>query len=268
MRSVPRGGLGNRLLNHFNLEHIAMALGERFFSANYRDSVYVRGVFRPRLNPLKKSHFEVFGRSDVESPDFLTHASGVIGEGKTIVFRPHLLLDSFAWTEEFFDNSKRRLRAKLCELHSDGPKGPSLVLHLRGGDFREWNSKAILPLDYYVQSLGLVLGTMGREVQVRIATDDLNHPALEGLQRHVRQLGVSMASRECRSPLACDFRAMVDADVLVASPSTLCLSAAIIGGMKTIHSQEWLDSSGKSQSYFWMKLKERQVRAIDVMATV
>lgn len=268
MRSVPRGGLGNRLLNHFNLQHIAAALGERFFSANFRDSVYLYGIFRPRLNRLREGQFEVFGRSEVESPDFLSLASSVVSTGKRIVFRPNLLLDSFAWTEGLSRQPQRRVRAKLCESHVKGSKTPSLVLHLRGGDFHQWNSRAILPLDYYVRGLELAYETMGRDFRVRITTDDLNHPALEGLQQHIRQLGLPLASRECRAPLACDFRAMVDADILVASPSTLCLSAAIIGGMKTIHSQEWLDSNGNSQEYFWTKLSHRQVSAIDVMATV
>lgn len=268
MRSVPRGGLGNRILNHFNLQSIASGLGVDYFSANVRDVQFIPGIYRPRVVRLTSKNLAVFGRTDVENSQFFEKAKEALRDGKVIALRPRLLLDSFAWTETAGAQITRKTRAKRCSIHRAESEGRELVFHLRGGDFKSWNPEAILSLDYYVEASEIATREFSEFFSVRIATDDQNHPALDGLRKYLRQKDFPLASELCESPLACDFRAMIDADVLVASPSTLSLSAAIIGSARTIHSQQWLDSNGKTQEYFWDRLNYRKIRSIDVMATV
>lgn len=268
MKSIPRGGLGNRLLNHFNLYQLALRLGVDYFAANKVDSQILAGMSRRRLVPLRFSNVVHFDREDVETPEFIEVARQAIKDGSTIVLRPKLLLASFVALEDQPLGLLSKLRAKQCPGHRRTRVKKSVVLHLRGGDFAQWNPEATLSSDYYISSLQRLSEEIDDDTLIRICTDDKQHPALPQLTEFIEKSRYRRDNAACSGALQCDFRSMVDANFLVCSPSTLSISAALLGNAKTLHSEKWLMSSGKSHELFWTSLRDRNIFSIDVYDTV
>lgn len=268
MKSVPRGGLGNRLLNHFNLSNIASQLGSTFFSANWHDTRYLKRIFQPRVVPFGPSGTVTFGREDVERDGFIDIARSAIEERKTIILRPHLLLSSYAWTVVGSAEKTYTTLARMCSAHRSTAGEGSIVLHMRAGDYHQWNPKAILSSEFYIDALQILGPELDEGASVRICKDDLSHPAFEVVSAYIRSRGWRLENQECNSPLRCDFRAMIDATFLICSPSTLCLSAAIIGNARTIHNTSWLEGGFESQEYFWSKLEKKEIPSIAVKAFI
>jgi hypothetical protein len=129
--------------------------------------------------------------------------------------------------------------------------GRRIALHFRGGDFQEWEPKAVLSPDYYMNSLEYL--SLKNDSSIILFTDDPSHEVVATLKRRIPRLSIQSGQ-----PIN-DFYSMSICDVLISSPSSFCFwGAALSESMQVIHSKEWLDFKSESGDYFWAGLRDNK----------
>jgi REP element-mobilizing transposase RayT len=132
-----------------------------------------------------------------------------------------------------------------------------VALHFRGRDFQDWEPKAVLSPDYYLNSLEHVL--IDNETSVILFTDDPSHEVVTALKKKIPRLSVQSGS-----PMV-DFYSMSICDVLISSPSSFCFWGAALGETKLIiHSKKWLDFKCEAGDYFWAGLRANKFLGYEI----
>lgn len=258
-RRTPQGGFGNRLLSYLSLRMIARRLQAPYFSVNSADRALVSGIHKPLTVPLRFRDWVELPKGDALAEDFIQRLSGLFGEQKTIVLKPPLLGEVYARYADIEPSSFIQHNFRLCRAHKAQSRPVThLVFHLRGTDFAQWNSDAILDLDYYRNAYEILTSQLG-DHDFRIATDDPNHPALAALTRFLERKGSLISGSGCSAPFECDFAAMAGADYLIAAPSTFSLSAALLGNPRVVQSARWVDNRIARGEAFWTQLRRNEL---------
>jgi len=266
LRSTPKGGFGNRLLNYMNLHELSSHLGVPFFNPNTRDRRWIRGINRSPIIPLAMRKKVFLDRDDLRSEDFLPRASQWVSEGLTIVPKPRLLTDALVRYGRVPPKDFVRHRFDLCATHKKlDDSTHAVVLHLRGGDFEGWKPGAVLGEQYYRDALEHLQNNGFTNTPVRICTDDENHPALPGLRQFLTQTGRLVPGWDCQSPFSCDYAALIRAQMVISSPSTFAITAGLLGGGGVIHSKAWVDSRIDEGELFWRAVRDKNVIGYDVV---
>lgn len=272
MRSTPKGGFGNRVLNYLCLRQIADQLNVPYFSANATDAKRISGINRKSVATYLPSTWTVFTKTDVHQPQFLQRAREELASGKTIVFKPRLLDVTFAQVASRDSRELVHHRMARCKAHRTAvTTGTTVTLHLRGTDFSQWNPKAIHGSDYYISALDLIQQEVGTDLAVRVCSDDPSHPALEGVHNHLSSHRMGVPLVECADPFQCDFAAMAQADYLVASPSTFATVAGLLGHPKVIYSRQWVEETANrtdKHELYWQKVQNGTVVGLNQWALV
>ena len=269
VKSTPKGGFGNRVLNYLNVRQIAHQLGARYFNVNQVDKARIRGINKPWLGRYVPGTKLTITRDDIYRPGFFDFAHEQIEMGHTLVFKPRLLDDTLAHVAVTDSREFARPTMVKCQAHQSLPKSDTnVVLHLRGPDFSSWNPEAIHGADYYIEALQLIASEYGEDTSIRICSDDPSHPARKELDRYLASIGAKANDITCTNPFECDFSAMAESDVLVASPSTFGVTAALLGKPRVIFQRRWVQSQAERGERFWQKVQEKTMLGLQVQALV
>lgn len=269
LRSTPKGGFGNRLLNYMNLHELSSHLEVPFFNPNQRDRRWIEGINRRPVIPLAMRRKVLLEREDLHRDDFLDRAKQWVAGGVTIIPKPRLLTDALVRYARVPPKKFVSHRFELCPTHKkQRDTVPAVVLHLRGGDFEGWKPGAVLGEEYYRDALALVDHDGFAESSVRICTDDQSHPALPGLRQFLTQSKRLVPLEGCEEPFSCDYAALIHAPRVISSPSTFAITAGLIGGGGVIHNKAWVDSRIQAGEAFWQAVRDNSVVGYDVLAEV
>lgn len=257
VRSVPKGGFGNRVLSYLSIRHLAEEVGASYFFVDPHDRQLITDIHRPHRMLTRLSQQTVFRAVDTQRDTFLGEVVDAISHGRFVVFKGPLLgqvLVRFAKTDS---RKLTQLRAQQCARHRKILGSRMLITaHLRAGDFREWEPAAVLPLSYYTSALDALGPLPTDEWRVRICVDDESHPALEGLREDVRARGLLLNLADCVRPFDCDLASMAQSDYLISSPSTFALVAGMLGKPRVIHSAQWVENRVARGEDFWRHIGE------------
>ena len=253
-KSTPRGGFGNRVLSYLSLRHVAAANYVDYRSVNSSDSDLISGINRRPFLPLALTRFQEISAADISTdggPDLVT---SVLSEGKSLIIRGAMLGETFARFAAPASDLAIKNRAQLCQVHRKRAPGKNLVtVHMRAGDFRTWDSNAILPAEYYITAIKRVEEDFA-PLKIRICIDDATHPGLADTEKYIRQRGLERAELDCLSPFECDFAAMASSRVLISSPSTFAVCAGLLGTPEVIHNRAWVNNRISRNEMFWEKV--------------
>lgn len=253
-RRPPKGGLGNRVLTYISLRSVASKFGARYFSYGANDRKLIRGIFHPLF---RVSSGEIYLRS----ADFLDGSAfqqilAELEKPTSFVVKGALLGDVYARFASSWQPPGNLLRAKRCKAHEkEGPYETSCVIHFRGGDFYQWNSEAVMPLSYYMEAIDSLENPIS--TLFRICSDEPTHEVPVALKSALQSRGLAVSDNYCQGNLPCDFASMACADVLIASPSTLCIGAGILGSPGVIYQREWVEKRADEGELFWQSVLAR-----------
>ena len=258
----PTGQMGNRLFQFHFLRQVAVELDvayaypsvpERQIFCDMDTQPYpVRHVpgKRKRLAPA-----EVDARDPYTA---LLNLREVLSSGRWALL-PQSLLGN-----HFFDYCFRppkevvRLRAPLPAV------GPQIGVHLRGGDFRKWDGRAILPASYYIDAVEWCLDD-APSARISVFTDDDSLEAAKDVRAHFADRLTLPTSGH---PFA-DFRGLASSSHIVSSPSTFAIWAGILStDSRIVHSKRWVELKAEEGDFFWETVAHGGSRAyvVDFLA--
>ena len=243
----PRGGLGNRLFQLNFLGQIAYYLGEEFVFYSPQDAQYFEKVVSSKV-PLRHRFLNVIDLEVPKNPTELTKMEFLSGLPQGIDFG----LSANALGETFFEYCFRDpseiIVPKLARQESE----TRIACHFRGGDFQNWNSKAILGTEYYLDAISHLDSVIGETLDVLLITDD---SSLHSFNEVKKALGNRAVCRPNRNYFA-DFKDLMESKYLINSPSTFSIWAGILGRNDAIiHNRDWVNSQAEVEDPFWQKLK-------------
>jgi len=133
----------------------------------------------------------------------------------------------------------------------------TIGVHFRGADFSQWNPAAILPFEYYSRALRTADPT--EKMPVFVSTDDAAHPALAKfisyLDKTSRSWGLAHPGRTSAEQ---SYKTLMRCSSVVCSPSTFCLTAAILSHAHTIHSHDWVTDRAAAGDGFWVAIEKNR----------
>ena len=131
----------------------------------------------------------------------------------------------------------------------------TVAVHFRGTDFHEWNNKAILDGNYYIEAIESIKNDIDNII---LFTDDKTLPSFNSVKMYLEEEKIQYKLGENtsdRSKYAFDFNTMTECDYIISSPSTFCICAGFIGKKKKIiHNKKWLDNRINANDKFWIDL--------------
>jgi len=178
---------------------------------------------------------------------------------KTLVLKPPFLGDTFFDYSMVAPSNFIRLRERF--VTNPGWRRDHLVVigvHFRGGDFFNWNPRAVLGAEYYLNAVRLALqDSAGRRVAIALFTDDYDLESYRIVRSEFSNLCIDpSAGNQGASPEIADFHGLSVCDYIVSSPSTFCIWAGVLSeGAKIIHSDEWMESRDRENDKFWQQLR-------------
>lgn len=265
---TPKGGFGNRLWHYVNLRSIASHSKTAYFSINTGDKKRISGIHQPRYLARKVRSFERFETKRLLESGGRDDLALKLSKGINLDLKGPMLGEVFAHFSQGNTSDLINATARKCQRAIREEQGRSVVvLHLRGGDFAEWNPSAVLPDRYYfdaVQSAEISSPT----VVYRICTDDFDHPAYESLSRWVSSQQDESPYHQCDQQLECDFAAMLGSSVLISSPSTFSILAGILGRPRIVQSLAWATQRAEKGEKFWQRVLERNLEDYEPFALV
>lgn len=260
---APKGGFGNRVMSFLSLRQIASAFGTRYFSTNDIDRRRVGGIHSKPPVPLSFLKLELASPEEAFEPDGIAKLRERVHLGVSVGFNRPLLGEVFARFAPTGSIRMPQMRCKVCSRHIQATKGTKLgALHFRGGDFAAWNPGAVLPEAYYHSAIDLALGYLP-EIKFRIFADDYAHPAIEGVRNRLQQSGLLLESISCEKQLECDHASIASASLVVSTPSTFALTAAMFGEGKVIHSERWVTNRVEEGELFWKLVREKKLPRLE-----
>lgn len=122
----------------------------------------------------------------------------------------------------------------------------SVAIHFRGTDFAGWKSHSIIDPGFFIES---ALRISGEERKFFIVTDDPLHKNVLKIEAAIRKerANVYVVSG---SEYA-DFFRLMNASIVIASPSTFSLAAVLLGRKKIIFPKEYAMLEAQSGASFW-----------------
>ena len=247
----PTGGLGNRLFQYNFISQLAKQISTDFDFISIKD---VRNFKKSiTFNPksfIKINKYEVSSEYILEKgPEVIEEIMLKHAEGFQIVLNGTFLGNYFFDFTAVDPKSLIEVKTKKNFSHQH------ISLHFRGGDFKAWNSRAILSRNYYLNAVAEIDKKEEKKLPICLVTDDKNLPTLKSVQENFqdRILDTGLQSK-CTLD---DFALLRDATYLISSPSTFAIWAGILGQQETIfHSREWVEYRCSEGDKFWIDLSK------------
>lgn len=245
---TPKGGLGNRLFQLNFIGQLANLLETefRFYSPN--DSSYFHNVSSSKLHRLQGHFLKKIKLSEETQLDAASISS---------YFQRSTDLGDFSISgsylgETFFKCSV--ISPRKIVRHKFGPitNLEQIACHFRGGDFRSWNPKSILKVEYYLHAIEYIDSKIGALLPIKIVTDDLSLESVQEIAK-IHRNRIELISN--KNPIE-DLKILMASNYLVSSPSTFAIWAGILSDKKEIiHSAQWVEERALLNDKFWKDLK-------------
>ena len=246
-------------MSFLSLRHVASAFNTRYFSSNSLDRHRVAGIHSKPFPPLALLKMEKTSPQVLLQPEAIEFLGERIRRGQSLVFQKPLLGEVFARYAPVSSARMPLLKMQSCPVHRLGQNGiPHVALHFRAGDFAQWNPEAVLAEPYYQDAIDMLIARHN-ELRFRIFTDDTSHPAIPGVSQRLSQSGLLIDSETCDRALECDFAAIANSSIIVASPSTFVITAAMFSNASVIHSDNWVKACEDKGEVFWKMVREKSL---------
>ena len=258
----PTGRMGNVLIQYAFLRQLAEKAGLEYFHPALPYEQYFKN-FKAKRRPLK----ELVKKKWIVSNTYISEV-GVeqfIKEAKekkdySIVLKPPVLGHLLEWIDE---NQMRFIQVK--EEWSEGVADNSfngrkkIGIHFRATDFREWDINAVLDFEYYKNAIDYVMQSVdGKAPVFFLFTDENEFDTYRQTMSYLEEKGLDYVAGDAKRPMMKDFVGLSECDVIISSPSTFAICAALYGKEEKtiIHSRKWVDYCINREEEFWQVVKE------------
>lgn len=128
------------------------------------------------------------------------------------------------------------------------------AVHFRGSDFFDWNPDAVLDKHYYLNAIDSIKNEVDKFI---LFTEDESLPSYAAVESYLENEKIEYdIGTNKRSNYVDDFKRMSACDYVISSPSTFCISAAMIGNKSlVIHSEKWINNRVTEEDKFWVDMK-------------
>jgi hypothetical protein len=247
----PSGGLGNRLFHLNLLGQLAYLTEQEFVYESNKDlGIIEKAVKEPGVlrRALRRQNIDSAQLALALSTKKNQEIFAVKYKYRDVKLKPPML------GEYFFDSCFTDPKNIVKFVNASQIKQNYIAVHIRGGDFRSWNPKAILEYEYYTKAILHAENLLGSETQKILFTDDISNPNVRRIKENFN--AETRFSNQTLEGDVIDFLDMANSEVLISSPSTFSIWAGILGKRKkVIHSKTWVDYRAKENDIFWINLQ-------------
>ena len=161
----PDGRFGNQIYHYNFIRQIAKKLSLGYFHY-YLDISKYYSIEKRKNNFKKLFHKNVYiNKNDLSGMSYdkvLDLFTELHTENKNIVINPPILGDFF-FDYLFYDpNIFFNIKKQYIVNSNTAKNSMQIGIHYRGTDFKEWDSSAILDLDYYIKSIECCLNNCNK----------------------------------------------------------------------------------------------------------
>jgi len=257
----PSGGFGNRLFQFNFLAQIATACNTQYQYRSLQDKEILSNCIDVSVSKLERMYpsIKIESIKSQKYDDVISQINHMLTKKKIVRIQGITLGETFS---EFTKVSPRELLK--INLPAYKFKETTVAIHFRGGDFKNWNSSAILPIDYYERAIEYLMDSQIPPKNFYLVTDD---PTLESYRAIKDKYSHFIRNNyQTRTQLVNDFSLLQNATYLISSPSTFAIWSSILGNHKKVmHSKSWMDSRLEAEDPFWVDL---QFHKSDFLPTV
>lgn len=258
LHARPPGGLGNRLFTYNFIRQVSYASGIPYAHPWLGDNRHFEsmGLCLRAGWPGRGRVIDSTFLKSVSPGEFYDLLRGAGGD--QIILKPPFLGDTFFDYSLVAPSNFIRLRARFVS-NPGWRRDHRLVVgvHFRGGDFFRWNPRAVLGTDYYLKAIRMALADAGeRKVAIALFADDKSLDSYRAVRSEFAGLCIDPSAAGQTGPAEIsDFHGLSVCDYIVSSPSTFCIWAGILGGgVKIVHSEDWMNSQARENDRFWQQL--------------
>lgn len=260
----PIGRLGNHFFQFNFLEQIRIQTGFGKFHPPFLGKEIYQGMgatFESRILNVKNFYFyhakeiEEMSFSDICAKIAYQNTSGVVP-----IIPPGIMGNKFVESSVVDPKDIFQLKKRKKYNETQAPEEFITSLHFRGTDILEWDSRALLDIDYYLDSVDLA-NSLEKEKQhkFQIITDDPSHDVVIILSK---QLSANVISDKDIN----DFLRLRDSDLVIGSASTFSLWSSILGNKKIILPKKWIDYKIESNDKYWISLTSTDLPMLEILA--
>lgn len=242
------GRFGNQVLFFNNLIQLAAECETDYWCAPWvGDALFLSN--NKTLPPHGEKPFRIMTS---ENLNLITNT-----ELKEISKKEHIVIREPCLGELFFRYDAVSLNEiyKFKEYDREGDT-PIAALHFRGTDFHQWNPSAVLPFEYYVNSISCIKRKFG-DVKFKVFTDDMFLESFQKTINYFNQKNIKyfIGPDSSTGIFMNDFIDMSLCDILVSTPSTFSICAGFLGKEKfIIHNEQWVKERSELNDKFWKDL--------------
>ena len=241
INNINIGRFGNKLFYYNNLVQVSKHFGHEFFAPRFSsDNIF---EFSNRNNrEFNPTYIDV-------NYDYLIKNKNNSFESLIFHLQP-CLGDLFFEFDSLKTNDIFKFKSNLIPNTLDNKI--EVGVHFRGTDFTMWDSKAILPTKYYIDSIDYILN-IDKNVNFKLFTDDISLQSYNDIKTYLIQNNINHEFGNINS-LEDDFISLSYCDYIISSPSTFAIAAGFCGkeSKKIIHAQSWIDYQCDKGDKFWL----------------
>ena len=253
LQSPITGGLGNQLFQINLLVQLAMQFGlTPVFPKSQISSLCVD--FKKTLH-IPKLRQKLFLSQEILREESLTEIGKLIDDSAQN--RQDILVAKSVLGEVlhkfYFKNPKEIFEpAKQFCHYAYQNFSECVALHFRGSDFLNWDSTAIMNLDYYDRAINSSSLIHGREGH--LFTDDPSHEVVRTLLKKFKNIKLKSSGNQFD-----DFWRISNYSEVIATPSTFVLWAAMLGkSCKILIDRHWIENRLTRGEEFWITVAENR----------
>lgn len=251
------GQLGNQLFQmHFIMQLAKESQVKYFHRRSVCGNILEEGAAINTQLILSRFRNRYFSLKDIESVGFYRwheECKSLLGANWNVFLEPGILgsvfFESCLVHPKSLLNLKKEIVSRIDSgMNDQAPKG---AIHFRGNDFLQWNPNAILDLQYYMNSIDLIVSEGVDIKNISLSTDDPEHPISRAIYRRINRIP------SFENQIGEDFAILAECDFLISSPSTFAFWAGVFGKeKKIIHSKKWLDYNESKEIKFWSDIRK------------
>jgi hypothetical protein len=250
------GQLGNQLFQmHFLMQLAKESQVKYFHRRSVCGNILKEGAATNTQLILSRFRNRNFSLKDIESVGFYRwheECKSLLEANWNVFLEPGILGSVFFESCLVHPKSLLNLKKEIVSQIDSGKndQAPRGAIHFRGNDFLQWNPNAILDLQYYMNSIDLIVSEGVDIKNISLSTDDPEHPISRAIYRRINRIPSS------ENQIGRDFAILAECDFLISSPSTFAFWAGVFGKeKKIIHSKKWLDYNVSREIKFWSDIR-------------
>lgn len=258
---LPTGRMGNVLIQYAFLREIAYRCSIDYFFPQLPYIEYFEDFekrnFSLWLKIKKKKIINMDIIDQMGMDNFLNSVIKWNKEGYNIVLQPPMLGHLFSFKDI---NPTRfiKIKEEIVRTPQFFDDKTNVGIHFRGTDFQSWNQKSILPGEFYINAVERVVEEREKEkLRFLLFTDDTTLSSYKLVTNFLTAKQIEFRPGNPENFLMDDFQAISQCDIVISSPSTFAIVAALMGKeRKTIyHSKEWVEYCAEKNEQFWIDIQ-------------